>query len=351
MPTPDALSDRQFRVLEGVIQVYVESAQPAGSEAVARRARLGISPASIRSTMSELESLGYLYHAHTSGGRIPTELGYRTYVNRLMPPGATSPSRSVRAKLEQEIVPGTRNPIEEILRRAAQVLGVLTQELGVAVAPTLDSLLLERLELVRLSEERLLVVLTLQSGMVRTIFVEIPGAVAPEAIEHVSRILNDRLSGIPLGEIRRSLSERLRDASPASASPGGHELLNIFVAEGEDLFDFADAAGEVVLSSAQPLAEQPEFASNERMKTLIELTERRDLLRQAFLDRHRRGLTITIGTENSDPRLADFTLVTSSYQSGGLSGVIGVMGPIRMPYEKVIGLVEHTSRMVEGLMT
>ena len=347
MHMSEALTERQFRVLEGVIQVYVESAQAAGSEAVARRARLGISPASIRSTMSELESQGYLYHAHTSGGRIPTERGYRTYVNRLMRPTV---SRQVRAKLEQEIGPPGRNPIEEILRRAAQVLGVLTQELGIAVGPTLDSLILERLELVRLSEERLLVVLTLQSGVVRTIFVEIPGAVAPQAIEHVSRILNERLAGLQLGEIRRSLSERLRDASPASSSPGGHELLNIFVAEGEGLFDFADPVSEVVLGSAQPLADQPEFASNERMRTLLELTERRDLLRRAFVDRHRNGLTITIGTENTDPRLADFTLVTSSYQSGGLSGVIGVMGPIRMPYEKIIGLVEQTSRMVEGLM-
>ncbi len=351
MSAHEGLTDRQFRVLEGVIQVYVESALPAGSEAVARRARLGISPASIRSTMSELESQGYLYHAHTSGGRIPTELGYRTYVNRLVPPGSVAPPRSMRAKLAQEIGPAARNPIEEILRRAAQVLGVLTQELGVAVAPTLDTLLLERMELVRLSEERLLVVLTLQSGVVRTIFVEIPAAVAPDAVEHVSRILNERLAGLPLGDIRRSLSERLRDAGPGSAGPGGSELLNIFVAEGEDLFDFADPGSEVVLGSAQPLAEQPEFASNERMKTLLELTERRDLLRQAFQDRHRKGITITIGSENNDPRLADFTLVTSAYKNGGLSGVIGVMGPIRMPYEKVIGLVEHTSRMVEGLMT
>jgi heat-inducible transcriptional repressor len=349
MTDQEPLTERQFRVLEGVIQVYVESAQPAGSAAVARRARLGISPASVRSTMSELESRGYLYHAHTSGGRIPTEQGYRLYVNRLMRPPTVS--RSVRAKLEQEIAPVARNPIEEILRRAAQVLGVLTQELGVAVAPTLDSLILERLELVRLSEERLLVVLTLQSGIVRTIFVEVPGAVAPQAVEHVSRILNERLAGLPLGEIRRSLSERLRDAGPDPASQGSEELLNVFVAEGEELFDLADSSSTVVLGSAQPLADQPEFASNERMKTLLELTERRDLLRRAFEDRTRTGLTITIGRENRDPRLADFTVVTSSYRSGGLTGVIGVMGPIRMPYEKIIGLVEHTSRMVEGLMT
>lgn len=345
MQSGPGLSERQFRVLEGVIQVYIETAQPAGSESVARRARLGLSPASIRTTMGELEVQGYLFHAHTSGGRIPTERGYRQYVNRLMRP-ARVPA-SARAKLESEIVPAGRNAIEEILRKAAQVLGVLTQELGVAIAPTLDALVLERLELVRVSSERLLVVLTLQSGLVRTIFVEVPAAVAPEVVESVSRLLNERLAGHSLGEIRGTLPERLRDAGPPE---GGAELLNIFVAEGEELFDLSAGDATVVLGSATPLAEQPEFASNERMRGLLELTERRDLLRKAFEERHRRGLTITIGSENADPRLAEFTLVTSSYRRGGLTGVIGVMGPTRMPYEKVIGLVEHTSRMVEGLM-
>jgi heat-inducible transcriptional repressor len=252
-----------------------------------------------------------------------------------------------RARLETEILPGSRNPIDEILRRAAQVLGVLTQELGVAIGPTLDQLVLERLELVRVSSERLLAVLTLQSGLVRTIFVEVPASVAPEVVEHVSGLLNERLSGLSLREIRGSMAERLRDAGHARQ---GGELLNIFVAQGEELFDFSGDEGAVVLGSAQPLAEQPEFADNERMRGLLDLTERRDVLRQAFLDHHRRGLTITIGSENSDPRLTEFTLVTSAYRTGSVSGVIGVLGPTRMPYDKIIGLVEHTSRMVEGLM-
>lgn len=345
MQSGEGLTERQFRILEAVIQIYVETAQPAGSQAAARRSRLGISPASVRTAMGELEAKGYLFHAHTSGGRIPTDRGYRLYVNQLMRPALVSDS--ARAKIESEIAPGSRNAIDEILRRAAQVLGVLTQELGVAIIPTLDGLVLERLELVRVSSERLLAVLTLQSGLVRTIFVEVPAAVAPEVVEHVSRILNERLAGLPLGEIRGTLPERLRDVG-AAADRG--ELLNIFVAQGEDLFDLSAGESAVVLGSAQPLADQPEFASNGRMRHLLELTERRDLLRQAFEDHHRRGLTITIGTENTDPRLTEFTLVTSSYRSGGLSGVIGVLGPTRMPYDKIIGLVEHTSRMVEGLM-
>jgi heat-inducible transcriptional repressor len=106
----------------------------------------------------------------------------------------------------------------------------------------------------------------------------------------------------------------------------------------------------VVLGSAQMLAGQPEFASNARMRELLRLTEGRDLLKQALAGRRRLGLSITIGNENPDTRLSEFTLVTSSYQAGDLKGVIGVMGPTRMPYDKIIGLVEHTSRMVEGLL-
>ena len=346
MQIGEGLSERQFRVLEAVIEIFVETAQPAGSQAVARRSRLGISPASVRNTMGELETRGLLFHAHTSSGRIPTDRGYRMYVNRLMRP-APVPERA-RVALENEILPGGRNPIDEILRRAAQVLGVLTQELGVAIAPTLDELVLERLELVRVSSDRLLAVLTLQSGLVRTIFVEVPAAVAPGVVEHVSRILNERLAGQRLREIRGSMVERLRDAD---GNAEGKELLNIFVAQGEELFDFSADDASVVLGSAQPLADQPEFASsNGRMRHLLDLTERRDVLRQAFLDHHRRGLTITIGSENHDPQLTEFTLVTSAYRRGSVSGVIGVLGPTRMPYEKIIGLVEHTSRMVEGLM-
>jgi heat-inducible transcriptional repressor len=236
--------------------------------------------------------------------------------------------------------------VEEVLRRAAQVLGVLTQELGVAVAPALDQMVLERLELVQVTSERLLLVFNLRSGVVRTLFVEVPGSVPPSSVQQVSQILNERLSGLSLQEVRATLPERLRDAG----TEGGRELLNIFIAEGDGLFDLSSEDNSVVLGSAQMLAEQPEFASNSRMRDLLRLTEGRDLLKQALESRRQRGLSITIGGENPDTRLSDFTLVTSSYEAGGLKGVIGVMGPTRMPYDKIIGLVEHTSRLVEGLL-
>jgi heat-inducible transcriptional repressor len=215
------------------------------------------------------------------------------------------------------------------------------------VAPALDELVLERLELISVATDRLLLVFNLRSGVVRTIFVQVPSNLPAASVQQVAQILNDRLAGLSLLRIRQTLIDRLRGAEPTA---GSRDLLNIFIAERDDIFDLSGEGTTVVLGSAQMLADQPEFASNLGMRGLLELTERRDLLRRALEARRQAGLSITIGGENLDPRLSSFTLVTSSYQAGELKGVIGVMGPTRMPYDKIIGLVEHTSRLVEDLL-
>ncbi len=346
MPIP-GLSERERRVLEAVIKSYVETAEPAGSRTLSHRFGLGVSPATIRNTMSDLEEKGYLFHPHTSAGRIPTDKAYRVYVDSLlrMAPVAV-PERDMLA----EQISGGGSAIETILRRAAQSLGILTQELGVAIGPRLDQATLQRLELVRLSSERLLMVLTLTGGAMRTIFVELRGEIADSALAEVSTVLNERLAGLEIREIRASLGTRLRDAS---ARAEAHELLNIFVQEGEQLFESAIPFGEeqVVLGQASVLAEQPEFSTGEGLRRLIDLTETRHVLGD-FLRRRseRQGISITIGNEHDDPRLENWTVVTAEYRAGALTGVIGVIGPTRMPYDKVISLVSHTSRLVTDLL-
>jgi heat-inducible transcriptional repressor len=344
-----ALSDRERQVLGAVIETYVQTAEPAASRTIAKRLGLGLSSATIRNTMSDLEDKGYLYHPHTSAGCIPTDLAYRMYVDRMMQ--LTTVSDSDASQIREELAGGReRTAVDQILYRAAQVLGVLTRELGVAVSPSLDEAVLERLDLLQVASDRLLLVLTLRSGVVRTIFVEVPSHLGSEAVVQVAMVLNQRVAGLTLREIRATLSDRLRDATSV---PGSSELINIFIEEAEELFDVPSAAPStsgVVLSSAQLLAGQPEFATTERLQGLMEVTERRDLLRQALAERLGNGLTITIGSEHVNPKLSSFTLVTATYRSGPLSGVIGVMGPTRMPYDKIVALVDHTSRMVSELL-
>jgi heat-inducible transcriptional repressor len=346
---PEELSRRERRVLEAVIRSYVETAEPAGSRTLSRRFGLGVSPATIRNTMSDLEEKGFLFHPHTSAGRVPTNKAYRAYVDALlgMPPLRTRESE----RLLEELASGGGSPIETILRRAAQTLGVLTQELGVALGPRLDRSILQRLELVRVSSERLLMVLTLELGVVRTVFVEVPADIADHAMGAVSAVLNERLAGLTLGEIKKSLTGRLRDTTTDAASA---ELLNIFLQEGEQLFDAAlpmSDQADVVLGAASVLAEQPEFSAADRMRRLLALTDTPHALGEAIRKRASApGISITIGAEHDDPRLEDFTVVTAEYNAGNLAGVIGVIGPTRMPYDKVISLVGHTSRLLSDLL-
>lgn len=341
--TTNDLTDRERRVLEAVIVSYVESAEPAGSRTIAKRFNLGVSAATIRNTMSDLEDRGYLYHPHTSAGRIPTDRAYRVYVDKLM--AYSDVTAHEQDWLLRELGPDGTG-IEGLLHKAAQVLGILTQELGVAVAPSLDNAVLEQLQLMNVSSDRILMVLVLKGGAARTIFVEVDSDFPREALDKLAGVLNERLAGLTLCDVRRTLKERLRDASLAA----GGELLNVFVEEADNLFQLPQTEdGAVVLSSAQMLAEQPEFNSNTQMRTLLEITEQRDLLRKALKERNEPGITVTIGGENLDPKLSAFTIVTSTYQSGSLSGVIGVMGPTRMPYRKVVSLVEHTSRLMSHL--
>jgi heat-inducible transcriptional repressor len=347
MPLSD-LTERERRILEAVIQSYVETAEPAGSRTLARRFGLGVSPATIRNTLSDLESKGYLFHPHTSAGRIPTDRAYRMYVDSLVQLAPLAAQE--RDQLVERILAGG-SAIETVLRCAAQSLGILTQELGVALGPRLDETVLERLELVRMSAERLLLVMTLKGGVMRTIFVEAPGTMADEALAEVSVVLNERLAGLTLREIRASLPARLRDGVAGGAA--ARELLNIFVQEGDMVFDMPVARDEdgVVLGQASVLAEQPEFASGDSLRRLIELTETREQLAELLRQRSREpGISITIGNEHADPRLGNLTIVTAEYHAGPLTGVIGVIGPTRMPYEKVISLVGHTSRLVTDLL-
>ena len=341
------LNERERRVLEAVIQSYVENAEPAGSRTICRRFGLGVSPATIRNTMSDLEEKGYLFHPHTSAGRVPTDMAYRVYVDSLI---HVSPVDMQASDQLFEQLASAGSAIVAILRRAAQMLGVLTQELGVALGPRLDEAVLERLELIRLSSERLLLVLRLRGGAAHSIFVEVRGEIAEKALAEVTLVLNERLGGLTLREIRTTLPKRLRDAH---AGEDVGELLNIFIQEGEQFFDVSTphVHESVLLGRTSLLAEQPEFASGENMRRLLALTDRPEALGELLRKRSATpGITITIGSEHKDPSFAGLTVVTAEYRAGALSGVIGVIGPTRMPYEKVISLVAHTSRLISDLL-
>lgn len=341
------LTERERQVLEAVVRTYVDTAEPAGSRTVSRSFELGISAATVRNTMSDLEDKGYLFHPHTSAGRIPTDLAYRFFVDRLMEPLAPSPQE--RADLERELEVAGASAVERLVVHATRALSFISNELGVAVAPRLDDAVLDRLELIKVSTNRVLLVATIRGGVVRTVYVDLPVEIPQETLVTVTLALNERLSGQTLAEIRRTLPQRLRDSIDDEDAAA---LINIFVQSGAELFDLSSLdSSQLLLGPASVLASQPEFESGEQLKSLITLTEEKDLLAQAVGSREHRGrLKITIGEENDSSMLNDLTLVTAEYSFGDLKGVIGVIGPTRMPYEKVVTIVDYTSSLVTRIL-
>ena len=347
----EELSRRERRVLEAVIRSYVETAEPAGSRTLSRRFGLGVSPATIRNTMSDLEEKGFLFHPHTSAGRVPTNKAYRALrrlAARVSPPFAPTETE----RLAEEITAGGgSSPIETILRRAAQTLGVLTQELGVALGPRLDHSVLAPLELVRVSSERLLMVLTLEAGVVRTVFVEVPGEIADGALDEVTAVLNERLAGLTLARFarrcRRACATRAPHRARPSCSTSSFRKASSCSTPPPDGRRTARGArrGVGARRAAGVLGRRPHAAACSRSP------RRRTRWATRFAAALTApGISITIGAEHDDPRFEDFTVVTAEYHVGSLAGVIGVIGPTRMPYDKVISLVSHTSRLVSDLL-
>ena len=327
------------------MRTYVETAEPAGSRTLTRRYDLGVSAATVRNTMADLEEDGYLTHPHTSAGRVPTDLAYRFFVDSVVHPDG--PTDVEKARIERELWSGD-STLERVLQNAARALGILVNELGVGSVPQLDHARLEKIDLIQVSTQKVLMVVTVQSGMVRTVYVDLPGEAPPDVLDLIRQVLNERLGGLTFTEIRRSYGARLRDAVE---NPAARDILNIFVESGEELFA-SEPSGEdrVVLGQTSSIAAQPEFSTSSSLKDLIALTEQKELLARVLGNRvASRGPFVTIGSEHA-PELAGFTLVTSGYRFGRLRGIVGVIGPTRMPYEKVIAIVDYTSSLVTRML-
>ncbi len=338
----DELTEREAGILEQVIGSYIATATPVGSRNLSRSSASGLSAATIRNAMSDLEEKGFLWQPHPSAGRVPTDKAYRFFVDTL-----ARRRTSVPDDLASMLQPLAGDPaLEKVLQRAAQALSVLTSELGVGIAPLMDEGVLEGVDLIRVSADRIMLILTIQHGLVKTIFVEIDSRVSDQRLIMLTGRLRERLAGFSLGEIRRTARERLKDAIEGDSDP-----LNIFVQSAERIFELREGDSELVLGGAAKLASQPEFSDQDKLRTLIGLTEKKDLLLELMKKRAgAEGLRITIGAENELSDLSNFTLITDTYRIGRMKGIIGVIGPTRMSYSRVISVVEHTSRLISKVL-
>ncbi|PEN06560.1 heat-inducible transcription repressor HrcA [Longimonas halophila] len=329
------LTERERRILQLVVQHFIDTAGPVGSRSLARQFDIGLSPASIRNTMADLEDMGYLDHPYTSAGRMPTQMGYRTFVDELMQaPKLSDAERQVLKMQLAQLVSDT----DEMLRESTKLLSKLSNLLGVALSPRLSTGVLERLDIVPLTGPRLLFVLNVSGGLVKTIVLDFEADVDRSDLDRIVSMLNERLAGLTLAEIRDTHEERVRDLDDSTG------IVDLMQAEATPLFS-EPQQGRLQLGGARNLLNQPEFQETDDIRHFFELLEDEalliDLLENLCTTPDAAGNTyVRIGSGNDDDEMASYSIVVSPYRMGSTVGTLGLMGPTRMNYPRAVALVQ-----------
>lgn len=327
---PPELTEREQLVLRLVVKHYVASAQPIGSEFLVRQGHLQWSAATVRSTFARLEEQGFIEHLHTSAGRMPTEKGYRHFVDTL--DDARVHHRDATAL---QALPLAEADAEAVLRGVAQLLGRISGQLSLIAVSYTRTGVLHKLELMPLSSTRVLVVLAVQSGAVRSVVLEIPAEIPAGLFEYVASMLNERLHGRTLAEVRQWCDARLNTADAPEAS-----IIRMILCAPR-LLDVPGESDSVYVSGAPNVLRHPEFQQTDRLQTIMELIDDDAALKDVLRDLpiRRNGASVTIGAEHSDARLRGCSTIAAQFQWGDVEGCLSVLGPTRLEYDRLAPLV------------
>lgn len=330
-----ALTARRKQLLRLVIQEYVRTAQPVGSQNIAQAARLDVSAATIRNDLAALEALGLLTHPHTSAGRIPTDAGYRFFVHHLM--AESELTADERRRIRQEFI-GARQELDQVLHVGTAVLARAAQSAALATAPRSARGRYKHTELVAIHGVKILLVLVLRDGGVRQQMLDLDQPVEQGELSMISNELNDRLAGMNAAEAATSL-DRL--------SPFARQVA-ILVVESMQRSD-SELSGQLYRDGLAQVLEAPEFAEGDNVRRIVQVFEQRSLLDQIVGELGAEDeVRILIAGDGRVPELRDIGLVISRYGVGErATGLLGVVGPVRMAYDRSVGAV----RFVAGIMS
>jgi heat-inducible transcriptional repressor len=337
-----ALSERERTILRLVVEQFIDAAGPVGSRSLAKDSSLDLSAASIRNTMADLEDMGYLDHPYTSAGRIPTRLGYRTFVDELMDtPELTPVERQVLKMRLEQLVSDT----DELLRESTRLLSKLSNLLGIALSPRLSTGVLDRLDIVPLSGSRLMFVLSVRGGVVKTVVLGFEADLGRSEIDRVVSILNERLAGLTLQEIRETHEDRMKDLRDQTG------LIELVLDEAAVLFSEPEE-GRLQFEGTENILTQPEFQEPDDVRRLIEIIEDEDRVVQVLENLFESDpdavgtATVRIGGETDEEEMESYSIVTSPYRLGDTVGTLGVIGPTRMDYARAVALVENAAALI-----
>lgn len=337
------MDERKSRVLQAIIDDYVSTAEPVGSRTIARKYRLGVSPATIRNEMADLEDLGFLEQPHTSAGRIPSNRGYRYYVDCLMQHRDLSPEEEdqIRKVFERKV-----REFETLIQLTARSLSDATHLTSLVTGLQVSKAAFKQLKLVPLSGDRALLVFVTDTGFVENKVIEVPLEVTLVELERISELLTDNLKGTPVESLRRDTLRQLQDELGRYGALLEQSL--DFLAGDSDTKD----RERVYLAGTTNMLAQPEFKDIDKVRSLLGALEQDEVVFEVLGDPNRTvGLCVTIGEEIKYREMQECSMVSATYSVGDRTiGRIGVLGPKRMEYAKVVAVVENvTQRLTNAL--
>ena len=296
--------------------------------------------------MSDLEESGFINHPHTSAGRMPTDKGYRVYVDSLMELEHLNKidQRKIKHSFEQQF-----SEAEELLTLTSKLLASITNQIACVLYPSLETGILEKIQLVPISSSRLLVVVSVKSGLVKTITIEYNTEFEEGKIVSVQQLLNERLSGLTLSEIRATFPERFRDVDQKEKP-----VMTLFLDSVDKIFFDTKKEDKLFLSGTKNLIKQPEFEIPGRIQSIIELIEEKEVIVH-ILEQSSEGkkgeVSVSIGREIPSMKMEDYSVITKEYKFGESVGTLGIVGPKRMEYAKIIAIVDYVSTILTGYFT
>ncbi|NLZ92693.1 MAG: heat-inducible transcription repressor HrcA [Firmicutes bacterium] len=336
------LNVRKQRILHAVVTDYIQTAEPVGSRTLSRHYQLDLSAATIRNEMADLEELGFLTQPHTSAGRIPTQQGYRFYVDTLMDTASlTQQEEKYLAKFFTQLQ--KMQEIDEIIKHTAKVLSSLTRYTSLVLGPQLRKSAFKQMRLIPIDGERALVVLITDTGYIKNKVIQLPKALNEKELNEIVAYLNKNLSGKTITSLTSAHLRKLRHDLYARIDIL-EQILN--------LLEESSAAGEnrVFIGGASNILDQPEFRDMNKIKHLLTLFEQGERL-VLMLDTNVDGLSIRIGTENNLAEMNECSLITASYYLHERPvGTIGVLGPTRMEYARVTTVIKEIAGRLNRLV-
>ena len=340
----EGFTERDRKVLQAIIRDYIQTAQPVGSRIISKKYQMGLSPATIRNVMADLEEMGFLLQPHTSAGRVPTDRAYRFYVDTILNLRRLTPEE--RAQIETSLIPEEVQDVNEIMKRASHLLSLLSRQTGVVLAPRFGSKIFKHIEFITMREKRILVIIVSQTGEVQNKIIEADEEISQDELDRYSKYLTEIMGGLSLAEAKNRIMEELKNEK-VLFDKLMFRALQLSQKALED-----EGEGNLYIDGKTNIMQSPEFADMEKIRSLLQTFEEKTKIVK-LLDKALsvQGIQIFIGAENELNEMVNCSVVTAPYSRENYTlGTLGVIGPTRMDYSSIIPIVDYTARILGRIL-